>query len=416
MVNERQPTRQGNRKNFRASLLEESDEAGGSFTLEELRQWVAEDEDKVKEILHTILKERDLLHDERTILEKTIEQQKAQLSELSGKHETQGVELKREREKSKQLLEWLSSSSLPPSREPSVQSDNAIRQHGSYREERDITPGSAIGGKSSRKFPDPPILEDGKKPTFRVWNSQLRNKLSSNADWFVSEDPEDPDKVKVAYIETRVDGKAAEHLYPWLEARRDVGKVISVKDVIQFLENVFEDPDRRLKARQELKKLKMSHAGDFTDFKAEFVRLTNIAKIPRGQWKEEIHDKLYSDLQVQMEDTVADEDIDFDEYCKRAQNFARGLARKNKERQERRSKQPPFKKSDRSAEKEVSTRTTATASMGKKPTYSDDVVCYACDQKGHIASKCPNKKAETKVIEKAEDEDFMRSDSEKDQL
>ena len=135
--------------------------------------------------------------------------------------------------------------------------------------------------KRSAKFPDPPILDDGIKPTFWVWNDQMKSKLRINDDWFNRPDPEEAEHAKVSYIKTRVDGKAAEHLYPWLEAQS--GRDVYVEEVIQCLENVFEDPDRRLKAREQLKKLRMPYLGDFNTFQSEFLRLSNSAKMSADQ-------------------------------------------------------------------------------------------------------------------------------------
>ena len=85
----------------------------------------------------------------------------------------------------------------------------------------------------------------------------------------------------MSYIKTRVDGKAAEHLYPWLEAQSE--RDVYVEEVIQCLENVFEDPDRRLKAQKQLKKLRMPYLRDFNTFQSEFLRLSNSAKMSADQ-------------------------------------------------------------------------------------------------------------------------------------
>jgi hypothetical protein len=70
----------------------------------------------------------------------------------------------------------------------------------------------------------------------------------------------------VAYIETRVGGKAYNHLLPYLEAERDIGRNLTSKEVLEFLENVFKDLDCWIKAWQELKSFKMLYLGDFNDF------------------------------------------------------------------------------------------------------------------------------------------------------
>ena len=106
----------------------------------------------------------------------------------------------------------------------------------------------------------------------------MKSKLQINDDWFDQPDQDKAEHARVAYIKTRVDGKAAEHLYPWLEAQS--GRGIYVEEVIQCLKNVFKDPDCRLKAREQLKKLKMSYLRDFNVFQSEFLRLANSAKMP----------------------------------------------------------------------------------------------------------------------------------------
>ena len=70
----------------------------------------------------------------------------------------------------------------------------------------------------------------------------------------------------MAYIKTRVGSKAYNHLLPYLEAERDIEYNPTNKEVLKFLENVFKDPNRRIKAQQELKNLKMPYLGNFNNF------------------------------------------------------------------------------------------------------------------------------------------------------
>ena len=270
--------------------------------------------------------------------------------------------------------------------------------------------------KRSAKFPDPPILEDGEKPTFRIWNAQIQNKLRINADWYTHDDPEVEEQSKVAYIQTRTDGKAAKHLYTWLEDKQDGNERIYVEDVIQCLENLFEDPDRRLKARHELKKTKMSFFGDFNEFQSEFLRLAMVARTPRDQWKEELHDKLYDSLRVPMEIYVTDEDYSFDQYCKKAQQYARGLAQQNKERRERTSRRAPEQTTVKirtdPSKPYTERRETPKASALEPAKASASVRCYNCNQTGHFAYACPKADIRKPVEAKMVDEFDSASGSE----
>ena len=82
-----------------------------------------------------------------------------------------------------------------------------------------------------------------------------------------------------------------------------------------------------MKAQEQLKKFKMPYLEDFNVFQSEFLQLVNSVKMSTDQWKEEIHNKLYNSLQVQMKIYITEEDMSFDAYCKKAQQFARGLAK-----------------------------------------------------------------------------------------
>ena len=50
------------------------------------------------------------------------------------------------------------------------------------------------------------------------------------------------------YIKIYIGGKAYNYLLPYLEVERDIKRNPTSKEVLRFLENVFKDLDRRIKA------------------------------------------------------------------------------------------------------------------------------------------------------------------------
>ena len=262
--------------------------------------------------------------------------------------------------------------------------------------------------KHSAKFPDSPILNNSIKLTFWVWNDQMKRKLRINDDWFNCSDSEKAEHAKVSYIKIRVDGKAAEHLYSWLKAQSE--RDIYVEKIIQCLKNVFEDSDRRLKAWEQLKKLRMPYFKDFNTFQSEFLRLLNSAKMSADQWKEEIHDKLYDSLRVQIEIYVTDENMSFNVYCKKAQQFARGLTKADKRIREWKNQwELQRKQSALKFERKTMITTTAVTCEASRSVLAN-ITCYTCNKKRHLARNYSEKlkKVEIKVIES----DCSGSDSE----
>ena len=74
----------------------------------------------------------------------------------------------------------------------------------------------------------------------------------------------------------------------------------------------------------------MPYLKNYNVFQSEFLQLMNSAKMSADQWKKEVHDKLYDSLQVQMKIYVADKNMSFDVYCKKAQQFTKDLAKADK--------------------------------------------------------------------------------------
>ena len=98
---------------------------------------------------------------------------------------------------------------------------------------------------------------------------------------------------------------------------------------------------------------------------------------------------------------VTDEDMLFDAYCKKAQQFVRGLVKaderikEQKDQQKLQRKQSAFK-----FEKKTITITTAVAQEVIKLMLAN-VIYYTCNKKGHLVRNCLDKlkKAEAKAVD-----------------
>ena len=128
------------------------------------------------------------------------------------------------------------------------------------------------------------------------------------------------------------------------------------------------------------------------------------------QWKKEIHDKLYDSLQVQIEIYVTDENMLFDVYCKKAQQFVRGLIKADERIREWKNQQElQRKQSALKFKRKIMITTTAVICEASRSVLAD-IICYTCNKKEHLARNYPekSKKIEIKVIES----DCSESDSE----
>ena len=86
----------------------------------------------------------------------------------------------------------------------------------------------------------------------------MRSKLKANSDHYPTSD------LQMGYVENRVGGTAIKHLAPRLRSG-SVNPFKLAEEMLEVLERIFADPNRRITALQEFRKLYQGNK-DFNSF------------------------------------------------------------------------------------------------------------------------------------------------------
>lgn len=292
------------------------------------------------------------------------------------------------------------------------------------------------GPPRSTKMTKPPVLTDGKDPTFDAWLFRIKDRLENNSDHY-------PDaRSQMGFIASFCGGKAERHLLPRLRegSRRPFR---TPEEMLDFLAVVFHNPNRLADAKSEFRALTM-RGYDFDTFITEFMHLAGESELPEDDYKFELNEK----LEPRLAQAVASEYVtsgSFDQFSRHCSLVARSLKRAA-DRLPRHTQPPPragsvtpsasrstpagsvtpsASRSAPSASRSApsASRFVPPASGGRSPEPSlpatgprrppkDDPVkaelyrqgrCFNCKQKGHLARDCPwtpeQKRGDIKAIQ-----------------
>jgi hypothetical protein len=106
---------------------------------------------------------------------------------------------------------------------------------------------------------DPPTFTSDNDVKFEHWKDLLASKLLYNADHFVppNGDVETQEDNRTHYAKSKVGGTALGYLLPHIKAMEARDEIVTVANVVDFLEGIFVNPHQQSKARSKLRTYKI---------------------------------------------------------------------------------------------------------------------------------------------------------------
>lgn len=298
---------------------------------------------------------------------------------------------------------------------------------------KDMTP---VSGPPKRrydtKWEHPVSLSDGKTGiTFRDWCQALAAKMRASG---YMDDSQYTEQERIDYAFSRTEGEARELLKPRIptgfdefafeDEIQDDDPIRSLNELLKALWIRFYDPTEKQRKQDEFWTLFMEPSEGFRDFKLRFLALAASARIRRTDYFSHMRMKVTERVTKQMASKMFDIKGDFDVYCsnvesleneyllieeKRSRITKKTAAARTNDKLSPSSyiNQVPFTRRLKSPDKPLPTSpkqqngpnlprhysgTSGNTRSSATPNVKE-VLCYACNEPGHIARDCPHPKA-----------------------
>lgn len=362
-----------------ATPVEDAEEVDDIVNVAQLEHWVQEDPNAVLSMIANLREDRD----EGLDLARGQARQIAQIQSLTetirgsnkslekAKARTDSLEIKNAQLQLRiEELESTSEGDQPPAADAALNS-------------RQSTP--AADSTYDPKWPNAPVLTDGKDPTFDFWSMSVMQKIENTPRLLANHTRQ------IQYASNRLGGYAAEYALPRLRfGTRNPYNTID--ELLISLENVFSDPDRRATAQQKLQDLKQG-GREFAPFYSEFMRcMSELDYSPRAEI-----DALIQRIDLRLRqswDMLLQQPTEMDQVRQYFQTLDSRMRVTS-----RYTPKPPM---NRPATITPTTTRSTTTITNTNPTggrISDEQreqlraanKCFYCKQGGHMANVCPKK-------------------------
>jgi hypothetical protein len=210
------------------------------------------------------------------------------------------------------------------------------------------------------------------------------------------------------YVKSMCEGEAAEHLLP--RFRKDSPqRYHDVDDIIEHLKTIYHDANRVTSAKRAFRRLYMNDT-KFQAFLSKFVLMAQESELPATQWKDELYERLSSEMQKQLVKASYDDAMGYQSFVRechqtanRLEMIAENEKRAPKPRGNRDSSGNGTGKENQKgmSEKLKDNKTKPKIPWAERMKLRAEGKCFICKMPGHMAGNCEFRDKEAKPELKA---------------